>query len=112
MEKILISLLFIVSCTESQTGYESFGEMNPDAALHTVKTSCGECNFGLPGDDCTLAIRMDDKTYFVQGTHIDSFGNAHGDDGFCNAIRKAEVQGTVKDSFFVVSYFRLLKDGE
>ncbi len=53
-------------------------------------------------------VRIDGKSYFVEGTKIDEHGDAHADDGFCNAIKKAEVIGEVKDGKFVVSYFKLL----
>jgi hypothetical protein len=45
----------------------------------------------------------------VQGTSIDDHGDAHDEKGFCMAVRKAKVQGSVKDDKFVVSYFELLK---
>ena len=59
---------------------------------------------------CDLAIRIDGKSYFVEGTKIDDHGDAHANDGFCNAIRKAEVIGEVKDGKFMVSYFQLLPE--
>ncbi len=71
--------------------------------------SCGTCKFGLPGKDCDLAIRINGKAYFVDGTNIDSHGDAHAADGFCNAIRKAEVQGEIVDKRFKATYFQLLK---
>jgi hypothetical protein len=45
----------------------------------------------------------------VEGTDIDDHGDAHGEDGFCNAIRKAQVQGKVEGDKFVVTYFKLVK---
>ena len=48
------------------------------------------------------------KSYFVEGTKIDEHGDAHAHDGFCSAIRKAEVVGEVKNNKFVVSHFKLL----
>ena len=73
-----------------------------------VEVACGECMFKMPGKGCDLAIKIDGATYFVDGRKIDDFGDAHADDGFCNAIKKAEVIGEVKDGKFVVSYFKLL----
>ena len=57
---------------------------------------------------CDLAVRIDGKSYFVEGSKIDEHGDAHADDGFCNAVNKAEVIGEVKAGKFVVSYFKLL----
>jgi hypothetical protein len=82
----------------------------PDSTkkVQVVEAACGECQFGMTGDDCDLAIRIDSKTYFVDGTHIDSHGDAHSEDGFCKTIRKAEVQGEVVNNRFKSTYFRLL----
>ena len=73
-----------------------------------VEASCGQCQFGMKGHGCDLAIRIEGKPYFVEGTHIDKHGDAHAEDGFCQTIRKAEVIGTIKDSTFVVRYFKVL----
>ena len=80
---------------------------NPEKKVLIVEASCGECQFGLPGKGCNLAIRIDGHAYFVNGTNIDSYGDAHAKDGFCEAIRKAEVQGELIDNQFKLSYFKL-----
>ncbi|WP_162127162.1 DUF6370 family protein [Flavobacterium phycosphaerae] len=75
----------------------------------TVEAACGQCQFGMKGKGgCDLAVRIDGKTYFVDGTKIDQHGDAHAEDGFCNAVRKAEVVGEVKNGRFVASSFKLL----
>lgn len=83
----------------------------PDVSkkLYVVEASCGQCKFHMEGKGCHLAVRINGKSYFVDGADIDSFGDAHGSDGFCMAIRKAEVQGQVVDNRFKLTYFRLLK---
>lgn len=82
----------------------------PDSTkkILTVEASCGQCQFGLKGEGCKLAVRIDGKAYFVKGTDIDSHGDAHAKDGFCEAIRKAEVQGEVVNNEFVLTYFKLV----
>jgi hypothetical protein len=75
-----------------------------------VDASCGQCKFGLTGNDCTLAVRIKGKAYFVDGTSIDDHGDAHAGNGFCNAVRKAEVKGEVVGDRFKVSYFKLLPE--
>ena len=57
---------------------------------------------------CDLAVRIDGKSYFVDGAKIDQHGDAHAKDGFCESIRTAEVVGEIKNNRFVVSYFKLL----
>ncbi|HEX6334677.1 MAG TPA: DUF6370 family protein, partial [Flavisolibacter sp.] len=76
-----------------------------------VDAACGQCKLGLKGKGCDLAVRIDGKSYFVDGTDIDSHGDAHATDGFCNSVRKAEVQGEVVNDRFRVTYFRLRKKG-
>ena len=77
--------------------------------VQIVETACGECQFGLKGKGCHLAVRINGTAYFVDGTDIDSHGDAHADDGFCNAVRKAEVQGTVINNRFNVNWFQLIE---
>jgi RNase P/RNase MRP subunit p29 len=73
-----------------------------------VEAACGQCQFALPGKSCDLAVRMNGKAYFVDGTHLDSHGDAHAKDGFCNATRKATVQGELVDDRFKATYFKLM----
>lgn len=85
---------------------------DPDKKLMKVEASCGECNFGMDGHDCDLAVMIDGKPYFVDGVGISEFGHPHGKDGFCLAVRHAEVQGDVVDGRFKASYFKLLPKEE
>ncbi|SDZ92061.1 hypothetical protein SAMN05443667_101294 [Flavobacterium gillisiae] len=75
-----------------------------------VEAACGQCQFEMEGYGCELAVRIDGKPYFVDGTSIDSHGDAHANDGFCAAIRKAAVVGEIKNNRFVVSSFKLLPE--
>ena len=75
-----------------------------------VEASCGECQFGMKGNSCDLAVRIDGKSYFVDGTTIDQHGDAHAKDGFCNAIRKASVTGKVENNRFKATSFTLVKE--
>ncbi|GGE97308.1 DUF6370 family protein [Flavobacterium limi] len=75
-----------------------------------VEASCGECKFGMKGESCDLAVRIDGKSYFVDGTTIHDHGDAHSDQGFCNAIRKASVTGEIKGNRFAATSFKLIED--
>jgi hypothetical protein len=81
-------------------------EIKPVAQV--VEAACGQCQFKLEGAGCNLAVRVDGKAYFVSGTSIDEHGNAHGADGFCEVIRKAEVIGDTLNGKFAVTHFKLL----
>jgi hypothetical protein len=63
---------------------------------------------GLDGEGCSLAVRIGDTSYFVDGTGLDDHGDAHGDEGMCNCIRRAKVSGDVVDGRFVATQFELL----
>lgn len=73
-----------------------------------VEASCGQCRFHLPGKGCDLAVRIDDKAYFVDGTGIDDHGDAHAEDGLCARIRKARVSGQIVNNRFQATSFQLL----
>ena len=73
-----------------------------------VEASCGECQFKMKGKGCTLAIRIEGKSYFVGKANIDDFGDAHSNEGFCNAIRKAKVQGQIVGDKFIASFFEII----
>ena len=76
--------------------------------VRRVEAACGECRFGLPGSGCDLAVRIEGVAYFVDGTGIDDHGDAHAQDGFCNSIRLADVEGDVVNGRFVARSFRLV----
>ncbi|PJJ61207.1 DUF6370 family protein [Hymenobacter chitinivorans] len=109
---ILLLLSFsAVSMTRAQQAAPvAAAPAGPDAskAVRVVDAACGQCRLGLPGKSCDLAIRLDGKAYFVDGTTIDSHGDAHAADGFCQAIRQARVQGEIVDNRFRATYFQLL----
>ena len=107
----IVCLLFI-SSTFGQKSDSKVSTPDPSKKVQVVETACGECQFKLAGKGCDLAVRIDGKAYFVDGTDIDSHGDAHAEDGFCKAVRKAEVQGNLVNDRFNVTYFKLLKEAE
>jgi len=104
--------LLFVSCflIKNSFSQNSLNINTPDSSkkIQVVETACGECQFGLHGKSCDLAVRIDGKAYFIDGTSIDEHGDAHAKDGFCNAIRKAKVQGEVINNRFKATYFKLM----
>jgi len=99
MKKIIIfSFLILFSCG------------NKKELQHVAEVSCGQCKFGIAEPmGCDLAIRLENKVYFVDGADIDDFGDAHDKTiGFCNVIRKAKVVGVIENGKFLASSITLV----
>ena len=95
---VLFVLIFTFSCTDKKE------------KTIVAEVSCGQCQFDLKGQNgCDLAVRIDNKAYFVDGAHIDDFGDAHDKEtGFCEVIRKAEVIGKIKGDHYLVTSVELI----
>jgi hypothetical protein len=102
MQKIF-SILFLFSVV-----FVNAQDKKEQTKAQIMESSCGQCQFKMKGHGCELAVRIDGKSYFVDGTSIDSHGDAHADDGLCAAIRKAEVVGEIVDNRFKATSFKLL----
>ncbi len=106
---IFLSSLICITCFSfAQDKVIPFSKINKALPLQTVEVSCGQCQFKMEGKGCNLAVKIKGKTYFVDGTNIDAYGDAHSDDGFCKAIRKGKVQGKIVENRFKISYLKLL----
>jgi len=105
-----VAMLFVFSAKSQTT--KQIHIKDSTKKVQTVEASCGQCQFQLEGKGCQLAVRIKGKAYFVDGTTIDDHGDAHAKDGFCEAIRKAEVQGELVNNRFKATYFKLLKAEE
>ena len=107
MKRILFYFAFSIMKLSAFSQDSTFAKLNPTKKVLIVDAACGQCQFKMPGKGCTLAIKIKGKAYFVDKAGIDDFGDAHSDEGFCNAVRKAKVQGVVNKGKFVPSYFKV-----
>jgi len=122
---ILTSLLFINlsyagcgSCKVSKNKAAILGDHNLVTTIGEngsvsgfVHVSCGMCNFSMKSQkECNLAIQIGEKSYLVQGTKMSELGDPHAKDGMCNAVRVANVVGSVKDDIFLTESFELQKN--
>lgn len=99
MKKVIIILSFLaLSCADKKE------------ISQVVDASCGQCQFGMTSQKgCDLAVKIDGKSYFVDGSKIDDHGDAHNKkDGFCEVVRKAKVTGNIVDDRFVASSFKMV----
>ncbi len=108
--KNLLLLIFIVPLSlYSQDTSKKELPFDPNIQVIEAKASCGICMFDMDGFKCELAVKIDGVNYYIHGTDIDHYGDAHSDDGFCNAIRDAKIQGQIVDDKYVVTYFELIE---
>jgi hypothetical protein len=112
MKLYLVLFTFLFSATISSAQQKPAVKKNGKIVLanQTVEASCGQCQFNMEGKSCDLAVRIDGKAYFVDGTEIDDHGDAHAKDGFCQKVRKAVVSGQVVDNRFKATSFKLLAE--
>ncbi len=105
----IIFLSFFTTALVAQVN--EMKEAQPDSTkiILVVEASCGQCRFHMAGKGCDLAVRINGKSYFVDGTAIDDHGDAHAKDGFCEAIRQAKVQGEIINNRFKATYFKLIE---
>lgn len=104
MKKIFVFVVLLTSFAVSAQ------EQKEKPKTQIVEASCGQCQFGMTEKKgCDLAVRIDGKPYFVEGTSIDKHGDAHAHDGLCNTIRKAEVSGEIVDNRFKATSFTLIE---
>lgn len=111
MKKIILALLlgFFSLAATAQTTDKKTDTPKTSIKAKTVEIACGECQFKMKGNDCDLAIRIDGKSYFVDGKGIDDFGDAHDEHGFCNAISKAKVSGEIVNGRFKAKTIELVE---
>lgn len=107
---LIVTTVFLTSFGYSQVARTGAKTPDPTKKLLTVDATCGECNFGMEGNACDLAVKIGDSTYYVDGVSTMEYGHPHNKGGFCVAVRKAEVQGEVVNGRFHATYFKLLKE--
>ena len=100
MKKILILCILILASCSGMKEIKQIAEV-----------SCGQCKFEIEEPlGCDLAVRINDKAYFIDGANIDDFGDAHDKNtGFCNVIRKANVVGTIEDGRFKATSIKIIE---
>jgi hypothetical protein len=100
----------MICCGVSLVNAQPKTKITNSNKMQIAEASCGQCQFKMAGKGCDLAVRINGKSYFVDGTKIDDHGDAHAKDGFCEKIRKAEIKGNIINNRFVATYFKLLPE--
>ena len=110
MKQFILAVSFVISTMAAFAQSNSIDtvKINANKQVQIVEAACGQCKFGLPGKTCDLAVRIKGKSYFVDGTDIDSHGDAHGKNGFCNSINMVEVTEDIINNRFKATSFKLI----
>ncbi|RZL50804.1 MAG: hypothetical protein EOP00_02450 [Pedobacter sp.] len=104
---LFLTLFGFVANAQKSTKQQATQQINSKE----VEIACGECKFKMAGKSCDLAIRVDGKSYFVDGKSVDDFGDAHDEKhGFCNVISKATVTGEIVNNRFKAKTITLLPE--
>jgi hypothetical protein len=98
---LLIVLLLSSSCAISKRNTAIEG---------TYEVACGKCIYDMTGDKCDLAILIDGKYYYVEGSAVSDHGDEHADDGLCETSRKAQVKGKINYGIFVAEYVKIIPE--
>ena len=103
----VVGLIFLSACASGPASSRATGKVEKTML---VEAGCGQCLLGLKGEKkgCDLAVRIDGKSYFVDGFKMDDFGDAHANDGMCNTTHQAKVIGEIVNGRFAASSFKLL----
>lgn len=99
--KLILFVILLSSCATSKTDKQIEG-------IYDV--SCGKCNFEMTGDECDIAIDINGKHYYIEGSEIDDHGDEHAADGLCSTTRKAHVKGQIKFGVFIAESVVLIKE--
>jgi len=100
----LSSLAFLQGCGSKPAP----PPVNGTVTTLVADVGCGQCQLGLKGKPgCDLAIRIDGKSYFVDGVKMNDLGDPHEADGLCSVVHPAKVTGELKDGRFAASSVKL-----
>ena len=65
MKYLLPLIILIISCVSLQNRKTTISEV--------VETACGLCFYDMTTDECRIAVKINDKTYFVENTSIKEY---------------------------------------
>ena len=72
--------------------------------------ACGKCIYHMTGDECDLAVLINEEHYYVDGSNISDYGDEHAADGLCQTSRKANIKGKIKFSVFIADYVKIIEE--
>jgi hypothetical protein len=110
--------LAVAACTRSEPAHEAHAEEGHSHEHHasgatewgkatsetqTAEIGCGGCMYKMAGAaGCKTAVKLDGKTYWVEGLEIDAHGA-----GLCDATKQAEIAGKIENGKYTATYLKL-----
>jgi len=101
LKLFFIALLILTSCATTKQNRDIEGE---------YEIACGKCIYDMTGDECDLAVLINGKHYYIEGSGISEHGDEHADDGLCKTSRKANVKGEIKYGVFIAEYVEIIEE--
>lgn len=79
-----------------------------ESSAQNIEAGCAMCIYEMEGiEKCTLAVKIEDTPYLVEGVEIHELGDAHAEDGLCMTARQATVEGELEGDTFVATKLEL-----
>ena len=104
MKYLLPLIILIISCISLQNRKTTISEV--------VETACGLCFFDMTTDECRIAVKINDKSYFVENTSIKEYCDPNEKESLCSGIKSANVIGKIKHGVFIDEKFEIIKNKE
>jgi hypothetical protein len=103
---LVFPVVLILACESTQR--RELADVNTVGPI-VAEAGCATCIYDMPDvQGCVLAVKIDGKSYRVEGSGIDDHGDAHAADGLCNTARRARIAGRIEARMFVAEQIELL----
>jgi hypothetical protein len=101
--RLIIAIAFVFACIPA------FSQKKAKANnTQFIEAACGLCQYHMESEACKLAVKIDNNTYWVEGSKLMDHGDPHVAGGLCQTVRKAQVKGKLVDNTFKVTKFKLM----
>ena len=101
LKLLFIALLILSSCATTKRIRDVEG---------VYEIACGKCIYDMTGDKCDLAVLINGKHYYIEGSGISDHGDEHAIDGLCETSRKANIKGKIKYGVFIADYVKIIEE--
>lgn len=108
---IILSTALLSACRRDEptaTRPSTQGEVVKLAVSKDAEAGCGLCIYQMKeAKGCEMAVKIDGKTYMVEGKTMEDLGDPHAPDGLCNVARPVHVEGHIEGDRFIATKIEL-----